>query len=186
MTDLDSCLIHDTSLSLFCGFWHIIPRVRHPNILQLVDVYETKKEYFLFLELWVYGCLVTQGRFSVCLYFGFSLNHFCWSYARGEQSAVAQSPLDMRTALSHKSFGIQIWSLSSCSILISMRSLGIGCISVEILNAEITFFSPLMRTQFVGSRNLVRLQFSSKKHLFHYHFHHLFLERHKNKIYRCC
>lgn len=28
-------------------------RVKHPNILQLVDVFETKKEYFLFLELWV-------------------------------------------------------------------------------------------------------------------------------------
>lgn len=26
-------------------------RVKHPNILQLVDVFETKKEYFLFLEL---------------------------------------------------------------------------------------------------------------------------------------
>lgn len=26
-------------------------RVKHPNILQLVDVYVTKKEYFLFLEL---------------------------------------------------------------------------------------------------------------------------------------
>ncbi|XP_037535063.1 caM kinase-like vesicle-associated protein [Nematolebias whitei] len=29
----------------------ILKMVRHPNILQLVDVFETKKEYFLFLEL---------------------------------------------------------------------------------------------------------------------------------------
>lgn len=29
----------------------LILRVKHPNILQLVDVFETKKEYFLFLEL---------------------------------------------------------------------------------------------------------------------------------------
>lgn len=28
-------------------------RVKHHNILQLVDSFETKKEYFLFLELWV-------------------------------------------------------------------------------------------------------------------------------------
>lgn len=26
-------------------------RVKHPNILQLVDVYITRKEYFIFLEL---------------------------------------------------------------------------------------------------------------------------------------
>lgn len=44
------------SLCLFCSFLpatHHTLRVKHPNILQLVDVFETKKEYFLFLELWV-------------------------------------------------------------------------------------------------------------------------------------
>lgn len=30
-----------------------ILRVKHHNILQLVDAFETKKEYFIFLELWV-------------------------------------------------------------------------------------------------------------------------------------
>ncbi|KAH0629976.1 hypothetical protein JD844_012482 [Phrynosoma platyrhinos] len=29
----------------------ILKMVKHPNILQLVDVYVTRKEYFLFLEL---------------------------------------------------------------------------------------------------------------------------------------
>lgn len=29
----------------------LIPRVKHHNILQLVDAFETKKEYFIFLEL---------------------------------------------------------------------------------------------------------------------------------------
>lgn len=32
-----------------------ILRVKHHNILQLVDAFETKKEYFIFLELWVIG-----------------------------------------------------------------------------------------------------------------------------------
>lgn len=37
--------------------WELLPmplslcRVKHPNILQLVDVYITRKEYFIFLEL---------------------------------------------------------------------------------------------------------------------------------------
>lgn len=31
----------------------LFQRVKHHNILQLVDSFETKKEYFLFLELWV-------------------------------------------------------------------------------------------------------------------------------------
>lgn len=28
-----------------------VTRVKHPNILQLVDVFVTRKEYFIFLEL---------------------------------------------------------------------------------------------------------------------------------------
>lgn len=40
------------SLSVLCFVTRLL-RVKHPNILQLVDVFETKKEYFLFLELWV-------------------------------------------------------------------------------------------------------------------------------------
>lgn len=28
-----------------------VARVKHPNILQLVDVFVTRKEYFIFLEL---------------------------------------------------------------------------------------------------------------------------------------
>lgn len=40
----------DTGIILFY-FVTLILRVKHPNILQLVDVFETKKEYFLFLEL---------------------------------------------------------------------------------------------------------------------------------------
>lgn len=38
------------SRSVSCFVSHPL-RVKHPNILQLVDVFETKKEYFLFLEL---------------------------------------------------------------------------------------------------------------------------------------
>uniref|UniRef100_A0A3Q3WY75 CaM kinase-like vesicle-associated protein n=1 Tax=Mola mola TaxID=94237 RepID=A0A3Q3WY75_MOLML len=34
----------------------ILKMVKHPNILQLVDVFETKKEYFLFLELLKRDC----------------------------------------------------------------------------------------------------------------------------------
>lgn len=34
-------------------FFSSILRVKHHNILQLVDAFETKKEYFIFLELWV-------------------------------------------------------------------------------------------------------------------------------------
>lgn len=36
----------------FCPLICIL-RVKHHNILQLVDAFETKKEYFIFLELWV-------------------------------------------------------------------------------------------------------------------------------------
>lgn len=36
---------------LLFDFVTLLLRVKHPNILQLVDVFETKKEYFLFLEL---------------------------------------------------------------------------------------------------------------------------------------
>lgn len=32
-------------------FFPAFQRVKHHNILQLVDAFETKKEYFLFLEL---------------------------------------------------------------------------------------------------------------------------------------
>ncbi|XP_019735153.1 caM kinase-like vesicle-associated protein isoform X2 [Hippocampus comes] len=43
-------------------------RVKHPNILQLVDVFETKKEYFLFLELAtgreVFDWILDQGYYS--------------------------------------------------------------------------------------------------------------------------
>lgn len=40
-----------SSLICLLSFVTLILRVKHPNILQLVDVFETKKEYFLFLEL---------------------------------------------------------------------------------------------------------------------------------------
>ncbi|XP_077428750.1 caM kinase-like vesicle-associated protein isoform X2 [Vanacampus margaritifer] len=43
-------------------------RVKHPNILQLVDVFETKKEYLLFLELAtgreVFDWILDQGYYS--------------------------------------------------------------------------------------------------------------------------
>uniref|UniRef100_A0A3B4BCL9 CaM kinase-like vesicle-associated protein n=1 Tax=Periophthalmus magnuspinnatus TaxID=409849 RepID=A0A3B4BCL9_9GOBI len=46
----------------------ILKMVKHPNILQLVDVYETKKEYFLFLELAtgreVFDWILDQGYYS--------------------------------------------------------------------------------------------------------------------------
>uniref|UniRef100_A0AAQ5XCB7 Protein kinase domain-containing protein n=1 Tax=Amphiprion ocellaris TaxID=80972 RepID=A0AAQ5XCB7_AMPOC len=46
----------------------IVKSVKHPNILQLVDVYETKKEYFLFLELAtgreVFDWILDQGYYS--------------------------------------------------------------------------------------------------------------------------
>lgn len=38
-----------TLVTLFPAF----QRIKHHNILQLVDAFETKKEYFLFMELWV-------------------------------------------------------------------------------------------------------------------------------------
>lgn len=54
LTDISN-MTHDiilsrVSLSVLCFVSHLL-RVKHPNILQLVDVFETKKEYFLFLEL---------------------------------------------------------------------------------------------------------------------------------------
>ncbi|KAG7255995.1 hypothetical protein CRUP_022787 [Coryphaenoides rupestris] len=42
----------------------ILKMVKHPNILQLVDVYETRKEYFLFLELEVFDWILDQGYYS--------------------------------------------------------------------------------------------------------------------------
>uniref|UniRef100_A0AAY4BN31 CaM kinase-like vesicle-associated protein n=1 Tax=Denticeps clupeoides TaxID=299321 RepID=A0AAY4BN31_9TELE len=46
----------------------ILKMVKHPNILQLVDVYETRKEYFLFLELAtgreVFDWILDQGYYS--------------------------------------------------------------------------------------------------------------------------
>ncbi|GAA6221769.1 caM kinase-like vesicle-associated protein [Lates japonicus] len=46
----------------------ILKMVKHPNILQLVDVFETKKEYFLFLELAtgreVFDWILDQGYYS--------------------------------------------------------------------------------------------------------------------------
>ncbi|KAG5275353.1 hypothetical protein AALO_G00146480 [Alosa alosa] len=46
----------------------ILQMVKHPNILQLVDVYETRKEYFLFLELAtgreVFDWILDQGYYS--------------------------------------------------------------------------------------------------------------------------
>lgn len=42
-------VFHLSSSAFYFGT--LILRVKHPNILQLVDVFETKKEYFLFLEL---------------------------------------------------------------------------------------------------------------------------------------
>ncbi|KAJ8258608.1 hypothetical protein COCON_G00176200 [Conger conger] len=46
----------------------ILKMVKHPNILQLIDVYETRKEYFLFLELAtgreVFDWILDQGYYS--------------------------------------------------------------------------------------------------------------------------
>ncbi|ROI16271.1 CaM kinase-like vesicle-associated protein [Anabarilius grahami] len=46
----------------------ILKMVKHPNILQLVDVYETRKEYYLFLELAtgreVFDWILDQGYYS--------------------------------------------------------------------------------------------------------------------------
>uniref|UniRef100_A0A674CEZ7 CaM kinase-like vesicle-associated b n=1 Tax=Salmo trutta TaxID=8032 RepID=A0A674CEZ7_SALTR len=46
----------------------ILKMVKHPNILQLVDFYETRKEYFLFLELAtgreVFDWILDQGYYS--------------------------------------------------------------------------------------------------------------------------
>uniref|UniRef100_A0A8D3E0K8 CaM kinase-like vesicle-associated b n=1 Tax=Scophthalmus maximus TaxID=52904 RepID=A0A8D3E0K8_SCOMX len=46
----------------------VVKSVKHPNILQLVDVFETKKEYFLFLELAtgreVFDWILDQGYYS--------------------------------------------------------------------------------------------------------------------------
>uniref|UniRef100_A0A8C8M7Y0 CaM kinase-like vesicle-associated protein n=1 Tax=Oncorhynchus tshawytscha TaxID=74940 RepID=A0A8C8M7Y0_ONCTS len=46
----------------------ILKMVKHPNILQLVEVYETRKEYFLFLELAtgreVFDWILDQGYYS--------------------------------------------------------------------------------------------------------------------------
>ncbi|MBN3302054.1 CAMKV protein, partial [Amia calva] len=46
----------------------ILKMVKHPNILQLVDVFETRKEYFLFLELAtgreVFDWILDQGYYS--------------------------------------------------------------------------------------------------------------------------
>ncbi|KAM9799144.1 caM kinase-like vesicle-associated protein isoform X2 [Syngnathus typhle] len=46
----------------------ILKMVKHPNILQLVDVFETKKEYYIFLELAtgreVFDWILDQGYYS--------------------------------------------------------------------------------------------------------------------------
>lgn len=44
-----SCNLTCVTASFSCS----LQRVKHHNILQLVDAFETKKEYFIFLELWV-------------------------------------------------------------------------------------------------------------------------------------
>lgn len=44
-----SCNLTYVTASFSCS----LQRVKHHNILQLVDAFETKKEYFIFLELWV-------------------------------------------------------------------------------------------------------------------------------------
>lgn len=96
------------SLCLFCSFLpvtHHTLRVKHPNILQLVDVFETKKEYFLFLELWVRtsneSCwLVGWGRGGLkasCVSL-LLLNSQCWFHPRGEWAAVAQGLVDIKAA----------------------------------------------------------------------------------------
>lgn len=47
-----SSLLPFTVSQFLSGFLSVSPhRVKHHNILQLVDVFETRKEYFLFLEL---------------------------------------------------------------------------------------------------------------------------------------
>ncbi|XP_071988046.1 caM kinase-like vesicle-associated protein [Engystomops pustulosus] len=47
---------------------NILKMVKHPNILQLVDVFETKKEYFIFMELAsgreVFDWILDQGYYS--------------------------------------------------------------------------------------------------------------------------
>ncbi|XP_075430266.1 caM kinase-like vesicle-associated protein isoform X2 [Ascaphus truei] len=50
------------------GEINILKMVKHPNILQLVDVFETRKEYFIFLELAsgreVFDWILDQGYYS--------------------------------------------------------------------------------------------------------------------------
>lgn len=82
-----------------CFVTHLL-RVKHPNILQLVDVFETKKEYFLFLELWVQMSDEPGGK-ALCLSLRslgpaelYVLIIHSWEWA-----VIAWGLVDMRTAL---------------------------------------------------------------------------------------
>lgn len=37
-----------------CKYFFFFFRLNHPNILQLIDTFETRKEYFIFQDLWVF------------------------------------------------------------------------------------------------------------------------------------
>lgn len=111
-------------LSVSCALWRVF-RVKHPNILQLVDVFETKKEYFLFLELWVQMsdepgekalCLSLQSLWPAELYV---LIIHSWG-----MSCCSLRPGRYESSSEIHSFGIQMWLLASCSILTCACVLG--------------------------------------------------------------
>lgn len=154
---ISSSLLLCASLSVLCFVTHLL-RVKHPNILQLVDVFETKKEYFLFLELWVQMsddprekalCLPLRslGPAELCV-----LIIHSW-----EMSYCSLRPGRYENSSELHSFGIQIWLLASCSILISVCSWGVWYISMDILVLSIE------DTWLVGLGILVRKKMIKRK-----------------------
>lgn len=126
-------LLISFSLSLSLSVVTHLLRVKHPNILQLVDVFETKKEYFLFLELWVQMSDEPGGK-ALCLSSRLGLLYVLNIHSWG-MSCCSLRPGRYENSSELYSFGIQIW-LASSPILISMCSWRIWNISMDMINVR--------------------------------------------------
>lgn len=59
------CSFHCCKVTVCDSFLFVRSRVNHPNILQLIDTFETRKEYFIIQELWVFLFTVSLFIFLV-------------------------------------------------------------------------------------------------------------------------
>lgn len=112
--------------------WPALSRVKHPNILQLVEVYETRKEYFLFLELWVESSdwlrlrsFAAAGVYVLIMH-SWGMNCSSWRPCRYEHSS--ELPFcSLHLLFRYYSFLAAPYSHQSVF-------LGICCITIDTLN----------------------------------------------------